>query len=88
MGLLIRGSVGDEVTALQQNLDTAGYSSSDPAGVYGAGTESAVRSFQDAYGLDADGKAGLDTMAKIAEVLSSLSPDATPPAEDEPEASS
>jgi N-acetylmuramoyl-L-alanine amidase len=76
MGLLIRGSVGDGVISLQQNLDTAGYPSSDAAGIYGAGTEAAVRSFQDAYGLDADGKAGLDTMNKLTEVIGSL---ASPP---------
>ncbi len=86
MGLLIRGSIGDAVTALQTNLDTIGYSSSDAPGVYGAGTEKAVRDFQDAYGLDADGKAGVDTMGKIAEVVASLdqkSADAAPAADDD-----
>ncbi len=77
MGLLIRGSVGDGVLSLQQNLDSAGYPSTDAAGVYGAGTEQAVRSFQDAYGLDADGKAGVDTMNKIAEVFGSLTPESS-----------
>jgi peptidoglycan hydrolase-like protein with peptidoglycan-binding domain len=88
MGLLIRGSVGDAVRALQESLDRAGYSSPDAPGVYGAGTEKAVRDFQDAYGLDADGKAGVDTMSKLDGVIGSLTPsdpaatdDTTTPAE-------
>ncbi|MFT3764012.1 MAG: peptidoglycan-binding domain-containing protein [Minicystis sp.] len=68
MGLLIRGSVGDAVKALQENLTALGYEV-DADGIYGAKTEAQVRSFQDAYGLDADGKAGVNTMSKIAELL-------------------
>ena len=71
MGLLIRGSVGDAVKSLQENLTRLGYAC-DADGIYGAGTEKAVREFQDAYGLDADGKAGLDTMTKIAELLAEV----------------
>jgi peptidoglycan hydrolase-like protein with peptidoglycan-binding domain len=68
MGLLIRGSVGDAVRSLQENLTKLGYTV-DADGVYGAATERAVREFQDSYGLDADGKAGIQTMTKIAELL-------------------
>lgn len=71
MGLLIRGSVGDAVKSLQENLTRLGYDC-DADGVYGAGTEKAVREFQDAYGLDADGKAGVDTMTKIAELIAEV----------------
>ncbi len=46
MALFIRGSIGPGVTQLQSDLDRAGYSSSDKAGVYSADTERAVRSFQ------------------------------------------
>ena len=74
MALLIRGSVGPGVTQLQADLDRCGYASSDEPGVYSADTERAVRSFQDAYGLDVDGKAGDETLAKIAEVIGSLTP--------------
>ena len=82
MGLLIRGSVGDAVRVLQENLDRAGYSSPDDPGVYSAGTEKAVREFQDAYGLDVDGKAGVDTMSKLDGVIGSLTPaDSTTPAD-------
>ncbi|APR77409.1 Hypothetical protein A7982_02756 [Minicystis rosea] len=68
MGLLIRGSVGEAVKALQENLTALGYEV-DADGIYGANTEAQVRSFQDAYGLDADGKAGVNTMSKISELL-------------------
>lgn len=68
MGLLIRGSVGDAVRALQENLTALGYEI-DADGIYGAATEAKVRDFQDAYGLDVDGKCGVDTMTKIAEIL-------------------
>lgn len=67
MGLLIRGSVGPLVHKLQEDLTALGYVV-EPDGVYGAKTEEQVRSFQDAYSLDADGKAGPNTLAKIAEL--------------------
>lgn len=67
MSLLIRGSVGPAVRKLQEDLTALGYAV-DPDGVYGAGTEEQVRSFQDAYSLDADGKAGPNTLAKITEL--------------------
>lgn len=68
MGLLIRGSVGDAVRSLQENLTRIGYEV-EADGIYGAATEKAVREFQDSYGLDADGKAGINTMTKIAEII-------------------
>jgi peptidoglycan hydrolase-like protein with peptidoglycan-binding domain len=67
MGLLIRGSVGPLVHKLQEDLTALGYVV-EPDGVYGAATEEQVRSFQDTYGLEADGKAGAVTQAKIAEL--------------------
>jgi peptidoglycan hydrolase-like protein with peptidoglycan-binding domain len=72
MGLLIRGSVGDAVRALQENLTALGYEV-DADGIYGAATQEQVKSFQDAYGLDADGAAGVNTMTKIAELLAETS---------------
>ncbi len=68
MGLLIRGSVGDAVRSLQENLTSLGYTV-EADGIYGAATQTAVREFQDAYGLDADGAAGINTMTKIAELM-------------------
>ena len=71
MGLLIRGSVGPLVTKLQEDLTALGYAVA-PDGVYGAATEEQVRSFQDAYSLDADGKAGPITLAKIEELRAEI----------------
>jgi peptidoglycan hydrolase-like protein with peptidoglycan-binding domain len=68
--LLIRGSVGPEVRALQENLTSLGYTV-DVDGIYGPTTEQ-VRSFQDAYGLDADGKAGPNTLDKIDELVAEI----------------
>lgn len=68
MGLLIRGSVGPLVRKLQEDLTALGYVVDPIDGVYGAKTEEQVRSFQDSYSLDADGKAGPNTLAKIAEL--------------------
>ena len=71
MSLLIRGSKGTAVKSLQENLTRLGYPA-EPDGVYGAGTEKAVREFQDSYGLDADGKAGDVTLGKIDELIAEV----------------
>jgi peptidoglycan hydrolase-like protein with peptidoglycan-binding domain len=69
--LLIRGSVGPKVVALQENLTELGYTV-DADGTYGADTEAQVRSFQDAYGLKVDGAAGEETHQKIDELLEEI----------------
>jgi predicted ThiF/HesA family dinucleotide-utilizing enzyme len=66
--LLIRGSVGPQVTALQENLNKIGVTV-DVDGTYGAGTETAVKTFQVANAIDADGKYGPATHAKMEELL-------------------
>lgn len=71
MALLIRGSVGPLVTKLQEDLTALGYVV-ESDGVYGAATEEQVRSFQDAYGLQPDGKAGQHTQEKIAELRAEI----------------
>ena len=68
MALLIRGSVGPLVTKLQTDLNTVGVTV-DVDGVYGAGTEKAVKTFQTASGLKSDGAFGHDTEAKLTESL-------------------
>jgi len=69
--LLIRGSVGDGVKALQEKLNTVGVTV-DVDGIYGAGTEKAVKTFQTASGIDPDGKYGDKTQAKMEEALAMI----------------
>jgi general secretion pathway protein A len=56
--LLVVGSRGEPVAWLQQALAELGHSSAPPSGVFDAGTEAAVLSFQRANGLAADGAVG------------------------------
>jgi len=55
---LNRGSVGDQVKALQQYLIGLGYTGVKPNGVFGPVTESAVKQFQIDNGLSPDGDFG------------------------------
>lgn len=59
------GSEGQAVRQLQQRLKDLGYYSGSVDGKYGAGTVSAVQSFQGANNLSADGIAGRSTQAKL-----------------------
>ena len=62
---LKKGDKGEEVKTLQQQLITLGYLSGSADGVYGADTKAAVRAFQSAKGLGADGIAGPKTIEAI-----------------------
>ena len=68
IALVRRGDTGEEVTALQTALRDAGYPVMVVDGIFGAGTENALISFQTEYGLVADGIAGDLTLAKLEEV--------------------
>lgn len=57
--LLRVGSRGAAVRKLQQGLGI------DADGIFGKGTEQAVRDFQGKHGLDVDGIAGPETLAKL-----------------------
>lgn len=59
---------GSNVTMLQNALTQLGYYASTIDGIYGKGTRTSVKAFQEAYGLAADGVAGPATLAKIAEL--------------------
>ncbi|MFO0755227.1 MAG: peptidoglycan-binding domain-containing protein [Byssovorax sp.] len=69
--LLIRGSVSPEVKTLQENLNKIGVEC-DVDGIYGPGTEKAVKTFQTASGLTADGKYGDATHAKLEETIAGM----------------
>ncbi len=66
---LSRGDKGDGVTELQGQLRTAGFFDGPVNGSFGPLTEAAVRAFQKARGLNADGWAGIKTMAALTAAL-------------------
>ena len=59
------GSRGTEVLQLQQALNALGYDTNGADGKFGKGTERAVKAYQQANGLTADGKAGVKTLAQL-----------------------
>ena len=76
--LLRRGSRGETVKRLQRGLEIGA------DGIFGAGTEKAVKEFQTANGLDADGLAGPETLAKL-DVFDEMTPEVAKKAEVQPD---
>ncbi|MEW6522133.1 MAG: peptidoglycan-binding protein [Bacillota bacterium] len=64
-GVLQHGSRGPEVVRLQQRLRELGYDPGAIDGIFGPQTESAVRRFQQARGLPADGVVGPGTRREL-----------------------
>ncbi|MCM1368579.1 MAG: spore cortex-lytic enzyme [Roseburia sp.] len=58
---VVGGNTVGNVAAVQARLKTYGYYTSTVDGVWGSGTTSAVKKFQSAYGLKADGAVGSAT---------------------------
>ena len=75
---LRRGSVGEDVRTIERQLNRIGRNyPAIPAitrldGVYGPETESAVRTFQQIFSLDADGVVGKATWYKIKEIYNGV----------------
>ncbi|MGH7357186.1 MAG: peptidoglycan-binding protein [Candidatus Rokuibacteriota bacterium] len=62
------GAAGEPVRELQRRLSALGFDpAGDSPGVFGAGTEAAVRAFQTARGLLVDGTCGRETWGTIVE---------------------
>lgn len=59
------GSTGGEVKAIQETLKDRGLYSGSIDGIYGAGTQAAVKKFQKQQGLTADGIAGPLTLKRL-----------------------
>lgn len=59
------GSTGSKVKKAQDFLSEQGYKSSDLEGVYGAGTQAAVKQFQSDYGLESTGVFDQATLDKL-----------------------
>jgi peptidoglycan hydrolase-like protein with peptidoglycan-binding domain len=60
-----RGSTGNPVRRAQKRLTLGGYDTGGVDGIFGAGTESAVRRFQGDRGLTVDGVVGPRTWDEI-----------------------
>ena len=67
MPILKPGSSGPDVQALQQRLSDLGFDPNGIDGNFGPGTVKAIRAFQQARGLAADGKVGPATLAALQE---------------------
>lgn len=73
---LTEGDAGDDVSRLQQRLAELLYFEETPDGGFGPVTAEAVAAFQTANGLEATGKAGLDTLTKLYSDAAAVNPDA------------
>ena len=65
----------EQVKLLQQALIGLGYLEGKADGIYGSKTREAVRQFQKAYGLTADGSAGAKTMTALKNAVVALQSD-------------
>lgn len=54
--------VGDDVTELQRRLNQLGFNAGRPDGIFGPGTDVALREFQRGVGVSVDGICALDTL--------------------------
>ena len=66
-GLIVQGE--PNIKKIQQILGEEGFSPGAIDGKWGPRTEGAVKAFQKAHGLEADGAVGIKTLSKINEVL-------------------
>ena len=71
---LRKGSRGDEVKTLQQNLNTVMNAGLTTDGVFGTNTYNALKAFQLSHGLAADGIYGPASRAKMSEILNKRIP--------------
>lgn len=78
------GCSGSNVTKLQKDLNTIMNCSLDTDGIYGNLTKNCVISFQNKYGLTADGIAGYSTLTKLASEIKKQND--TKSAQEEPKA--
>ena len=72
---------GDRVKSLQLGLAKAGLTVGTDS-IFGKDTEAAVKQFQTQHGLEADGAAGANTLAKLAEVISASGASPAKPVQD------
>ena len=84
--MLRRGEEGPEVKKLQEDLTKAGFSTQGADSKFGQNTEDAVKRYQEARGLQADGIAGPATLAALSAQPAPIDKPQTPPtAADKPQ---
>ena len=66
---LENGSISNYVCILQDDLTTLGYDTGGLDGVFGSGTEEAVKSYQKKEGLTSDGVVGCNTWRSLQEAV-------------------
>ena len=66
---LKRGSLSNYVLIAQDDLNTLGYTTGGLDGIFGSATENAVRRYQRAVGLTADGIVGCNTWRSLQEAV-------------------
>ena len=72
---LKNGSKGNDVKQLQMNLNGLGFNCGSADGAFGKNTEKAVKAFQKAEGLEADGIAGNKTQSALKKIAKSVQND-------------
>jgi peptidoglycan hydrolase-like protein with peptidoglycan-binding domain len=77
MTVYLLGSRGPEVKQIQQRLTDLGFYGGGPDGVFGGGTDSAVRKFQLSQDMTVDGKVGQDTWSALFNGADVPSPEVT-----------
>ncbi|MBE5771266.1 MAG: peptidoglycan-binding protein [Clostridiales bacterium] len=77
-GSLKLGSTGEDVRQVQRKLKDLGFYKGSVDGDFGEATEAAVKAFQKQYGLEADGKVGNNTKAKLATARQTAKPTVSP----------
>ena len=65
MTVYLLGSRGPEVSQIQRRLDELQCYSGPADGIFGGGTESAVRTYQRTQGLTPDGRVGSQTWSAL-----------------------
>ena len=71
------GSQGQDVRNVQQKLKQLGFLKGNVDGDFGKATEEAVKAFQKQYGLEVDGKVGVNTLAKLQTARATMKPAVT-----------
>src|SRR5262245_29636227 len=74
-----RGDRSEDSRKLQQMLTQLGFNPGAVDGVFGAGTENALKEFQQKQGLKADGVVGPQTAAALAKAVGGAGPTNPPP---------